>query len=435
MVDAVVEGPARAAGMASVVDYFSTELHTVALQLSRTAYLRNTIKPFEAGTLLSDDWFTPLHSGPVKSSKSADDMHTELASIFTGGLNAYLAVTLAHDGSIDEYTLQLLDLSGEWLKQRRPYLEGATDVTDAAILLGSPDLKAAEWQGGGGGVGARANGPLSTDYNDQLMALEQHLAARGYLPQRLTNVPGLRSYQGIPKEARVVIVPDRAQLTAADRDAVEQFVRGGGKVIAMGRGGALNAVTEPEPGRAAPLFGVGGNGYTASGYTVLHGRDPSLRGPVLHITHGSATPVVWAHHPRAGDMPFITGNTVGSGRAFLVGAPEWALLEKPELLDYLWREAIGEPVWKVGVNPDRYTVRVRRQAKRYVVHVIDSPTTREGPMARYRPLYTSLALNTRQVPFEKAIIMPENRTLKVNTEGAWKTMEIFPDPELTIVLE
>ncbi len=56
-------------------------------------------------------------------------------------------------------------------------------------------------------------------------------------------------------------------------------------------------------------------------------------------------------------------------------------------------------------------------------------------MARYRPLYTRLALNSRLIPFGKATIVPDGRTLNVEADGIWKTMEIFPDPELTIVLE
>ena len=434
-VDAVVEGPARAAGMAAVVDYFSTELHTPELQLTRTVYLRNAAKPFEAGTLISDDWFTPLHSGPVKSSKGADEMHIELASVFSAGLNLYLAITLAHDGTLDDYTLSLLDMAGEWLKQRRPYLTGASDMTDVAILLGSPDANAPEWPGGAEAALNRANGPISSDYNTQLMGLEQHLIRSGYLPKRLLHLPPLQTCEGIPEGVRAVIVPDRAQLTAADREAVERFTRSGGTVIAMRRGGALASANTPEPRRAAAIFGVSGAGDAAAGFTVLLDPAEDVRGPVAHIKPVSATPLLWANHPRTGDMPFLTRNAAGSGRAFLIGSPEWALVEKTGILDYLWKEAIGDPVWRVTVNPERYTVRVRRQPGRYVVHVIDNPAAREGPMARYRPLYTRLALNSRLLRFEKATIVPDGRTLQVAADGVWKTMELFPDPELTIVLQ
>ena len=136
-----------------------------------------------------------------------------------------------------------------------------------------------------------------------------------------------------------------------------------------------------------------------------------------------------------GDMPFITRNSVGAGRAYLCASPEWSLVEKPEVLDQLWKEAIGEPVSRVTMNPERYQVRIRRLGDRTVVHVIDSLAASEGPMARYRPLYTKLAVNTRVVPFEKAVIVPDKRPLSVSLDGIWKVMEIYPNPELTIILE
>jgi alpha-L-fucosidase len=436
LVDPVVAGPARAAGMASVVDYFSTELHTPDLQLKHTQYLRNTAKPFEVGTLLSDDWFTPLASGPLKSSKSANSIHVECASVYSAGMNLYLAVTLAHDGSVDEYTLKLLDLAGEWLKQRRPYLTNTQSFSDVGILLGTPAPTAASWPGGPG-VSERATARLSTAYNELLMRLEQHLIRSGYHPERFINLPPLRGYRSLPRGLRTVIIPDRAQLSAADRELVEQFARGGGTVIALGRGGALNAVTFDEPGAADALFGVAGAGYVSNGeFTVLADQELNLDGPLLHIKPVSATPVVWARQRRAGDLPFITVNRVGSGRAFLVGAGEGSLLERTEVLDLLWREAIGEPVTRLLSHPERYSVRIRRQDKRMILHVIDSLAAIEGPMGRYRPLYERIALNTNVLPpFASATVVPSRRPLKITSEGAWKVLEVFPDPELTIVLE
>jgi hypothetical protein len=56
-------------------------------------------------------------------------------------------------------------------------------------------------------------------------------------------------------------------------------------------------------------------------------------------------------------------------------------------------------------------------------------------MDRYRALYTHLALNSELLPFTRATVFPDNRTLQVSRDGEWNTMELFPDPELTIVLE
>jgi hypothetical protein len=75
------------------------------------------------------------------------------------------------------------------------------------------------------------------------------------------------------------------------------------------------------------------------------------------------------------------------------------------------------------------------------MHVIDSLTTKEGPMSeayntqRYRPLYTKITVNSERIPFQKATVEPDNRPLRIFINGIWKTMEIYPDPELTIVME
>ena len=167
----------------------------------------------------------------------------------------------------------------------------------------------------------------------------------------------------------------------------------------------------------------------------------SLPGPILGVSPTSAEPLLWASVWTAGEMPLFTRNRVGNGMAYAFAARESALAEKPDLLRYLWTETIGEPLWKVGINPQRYHVRIRRQKQRYVLHVIDSLTTKEGPMSeayntiRYRPLYTRITINSERIQFQKATVQPDNRPLRITTDGIWKTMEIYPDPELTIVLE
>jgi len=431
-IDPVSSGPMWAAGMGEPLDYFSTELHTVELQQKFAPILGETNKPFEGGTLISDDWFTPLNSGPLKTSKSSDQMHVELASILTAGMNTYLAVAPGHDGSVDEGTMRLVDYSGEWLRARRPWLEGAEDVTDVAVLLGTADPKELQWPGGAQG------------YGDELAKIEADLRSNGYMSHRLINCAGSRKYDGIPQAARTVIVPDRAQLTPSDAEMLEGFVRRGGKVLAFGRGMGL-AGTE-EPNRAAPMFGLHSVGYVLpdwiGAFDVKWNNDNlSLPGSILAVTATSAEPLLWASVWTAGEMPVLTRNRVGDGTAYALTAAESALKEKPDLLRYLWEETIGEPLWKVQINPQRYLVRIRRQKQRYVMHVIDSLTTKEGPMSeayntqRYRPLYTKITVNSERIPFQKATVEPDNRPLRIFTDGIWKTMEIYPDPELTIVME
>lgn len=194
------------------------------------------------------------------------------------------------------------------------------------------------------------------------------------------------------------------------------------------------------------MFGVHSAGYLRPGATdsfQLRWNNATLtvKGPVLAVSATSAEPLLWGSVWTAGELPVFTRNHAGSGTAYAMIPPEAALVEQPEFLRYLWSETIGEPLWKVLVNPQRYLVRIRRQKQRYVLHIIDSLNTKEGPMseayntARYRPLYTKISLNSDRIPFEKATVEPDHRALRVSIEGIWKTMEIYPDPELTIALE
>jgi alpha-L-fucosidase len=432
LIDPVVEGPARATGMSKVVDYFTTELHTTDLQINRGPTLGNALKPYEIVTLISDDWFTPLRSGPVKTSKSADQMHVELASIFTAGLNLCLAITFAHDGTLDENTLKHIDLAGEWLRRRRPYLENAEDMNDVGIMLGTPDAESLDWPGGGLYGATRVNGGNGNSYDAEIMKIERSLRQNGYLPRRLIHNLPCRALSSIPAGMRALILPDRAQTTARDREMIEAFARAGGSVIAFGRGGMLAPVSGTEPTKAAGMFGVNGSGYGAVGFQVVIGDNRlSVTGPALHLHGGSAETIIWGNESRIGAFPFLTRN----GAAYLIAASERQLGDTPRILDRIWKEAIGQPIYRVLSNPERYTVRVRIVNGKRIVHIIDSPTAKDGPMGRYRALYTKLSLNARIIPFTKATIVPDGRAVDIVRDGDWATLELFPDPELTIVLE
>lgn len=418
------------------MDYFTTELHTTDLQVNRGPTLGGALKPYEIVTLISDDWFTPLRSGPVKTSKSADQMHVELASIFSAGLNTCLAITFAHDGSLEENTLKLVDLAGDWLKQRRQWLAGATDYNDVGILLGSPAEDVLDWPGGGLFGGTRVNAGSGNSYDTELLNLERSLRRAGYLPTRLIEAPPNRSYDAIPKGMRAIIVPDRAQLTPRDREMVEAFVRAGGVVLGLGRGGMLSRTAGEEAGQPAALFGVRGGGYGAVNYQVLAAaKETALTGAALHMHPDSAETLIWAYESRVGSFPFLTSNAIGAGKAFLAAASEASLGPQAPLLQELWKAVIGQPSYRLMDHPERYTVRLRRASGKTILHVIDTPDAQEGPMNRYRPLYTRLALNAKTCAFTRATIMPDGRPVEVRREGDWLVMELFPDPELTIVLE
>jgi len=423
--DPLAEGPLSAIRRAEPLDYFSAERHTSKLQLESAPILSELIKPVEVGTLISDDWFTPLNSGPLKSSKDADQMHLELATILGGGTNMYLALALGHDGTADEYTLKWLDLAGAWLKARRPYLEGTENFADVGIALGTADPDQLFWPG------ARSS------YGAEILALEENLRQRGHLVRRLMNASHVSRWDSFPAEMRVVLVPDRESIVPADAKRIRGFVEGGGSVVAFARGISL----AQDGASADPLFGVESAGHLVPlpGKALLGARwgdeTAEFRAAVVHLRPTTADVLLWGSTRREGQMPLLTRRRVGKGFAYTVAVPESDLLTSPELTARVWSEVLGEPLWRVDDQSGRYVTRIRRQRNRLILHFMDTLSTADGPMRRYRPGYTRVRLNAARIPFSRATIVPDNRPLKVGVQGGWKSFEVYADPELTIVLE
>jgi hypothetical protein len=422
--DPLPDGPFRAVGMGEPVDYFTAELHTMDLQQQRTSVLGQYDKPFEGGTLVTDDWFTPLNAGPMRTSKGSDQILSEASTIFTGGMNLYIAIALAHDGTVDADSMRSLDTAGLWLKAQQAYLANAVDAGDVAILYGTADPADLDWPG------ARADSPIDPTW------LESALRAQGYQSRRLINCAGSMRWDAIPAGTRTVIIPDRVNLTAAEAEKVRRFAAEGGTVLAFRRGGGLG---RSGAGTAIdPMFGVAGAGLMdpPDGINLLwKDKQIPLAGQVIHVHPSTAAVSMWGSIFSEGEMPVLTQNHTGQGNAWFVTVPETSLKNQPEITAQILREVIGEPLFKVSDTTGGYLVRVRHQQGRTVVHIIDRLTAKEGPMARYRPLYTQVTLNGARVPFQKATVVPDQRPLKVDSSGIWKTFEVFPNPEITIVLE
>ena len=420
----LADGPLRAVAMSEPLDYFTAELHTTDEQQRSTSILGQYTKPAEGGTLVTDDWFTPLNAGPVRTSKGTDQMLMEAATMLSGGMNLYVAVALAHDGTVDEGAMRHLETAGAWLKSHQPYLENAVDTADVAIVLGTADPQDLDWPG------ARADSQADPFW------LEAALREQGYQSRRLLDCAGSMRWTAIPPGTRAVIVPDRVSLTVAEADKVRQFAAQGGTVLAFGRGAGL-----AKSGASAaidPIFGVRSAGFIdgVDGIGLLwKDKQVPLTGLVNHVRPATAEVSMWGSIFSEGEMPVATRNQAGKGTAWFVAVPETALKNQPEITAHLLGEAIGEPLWKMSGTTGRYLVRVRRQEGRTIVHVIDRLISKEGPMARYRPLYAQLTLNTGRIPFRKATVVPDQRPLAIQSSGSWKTFEIYPNPEVTIVLE
>ncbi|MFN0172832.1 MAG: alpha-L-fucosidase [Bryobacteraceae bacterium] len=455
---ASVAGPNYTARMAGAADYFTVEMHTAAVQDGGASTLAGLAKPAEAGSLISDFWFTPIEGEPPKSSKSPSESLAEVATVFTSGVNLWLAFIMGHDGTADEATLALLDQAGAWLKSRRPYLEGATTLCDVGIVMGTADPEEQHWPGGIPPEGAAGRPP-----GDVWGALEGHLRSSGYPPCRLATSKGLHKWDAIPPGTRTLIVPDRVSLSAEDAARVRGFAARGGSVLAFGRGVSLG-VTGRDVGKADEIFGIRSAGYVlpnpwADGtrLELAKGKYVPLWTLLIHVRPTSAETLLWAENRIEGGMPGLTRNRVGAGRAYFFATADSALDGKPEVLQYLWKETIGEPLWRVrDVTPlyqsdtilpsgvlsqeapsgsTRYRARLRLQGNRRIVHIIDSRPGIGGPLPRNRSRHITLEINAKHFPFRSATLAPRGTPLKVTPKEGWNALTLYPDPEVTLVLE
>jgi len=425
IVDPLVVGPRTAIGLAEPFDFYSTELHLLERQFRIAENLGRYLKPYEALTMISDTWFSPIGSGPPPTSKKPSQMPLEMATVLSGGMNLYLALTLGHDGTTDEASFTFLDVSGQWLRRRRAWLEGAEGVHDAGIVLGTADPSDLDWPGG------------TDDYSPAVVKIEESLRSGGYLPRRFLNCRQAVEWGRIAPSIRVLVVPDRVSLAPEDSAVVERFVRGGGKVIAFGRGLALGK--SGSGFSAAPLFGVRNMGAVriARGSIEWSGGKTLLTDPLFHLRPETAEVMLWAGSPPAGVTPVLTRNRAGDGVAYACALPESALFGEPKLLDFLWKEIVGDPFFRLSDTTGRYFVRIRRQGSRHVVHVLDKMdfASAGGVRERFRAAYHELSINTRLLPFQRATLVPENLPLASTSSGNWKTLKIYPNPEIMIALE
>jgi hypothetical protein len=429
LIDPLFLGPRAAAGLAESVDYFSTEMPTHQRQRQLAHILGTHLKPYEGLTMLSDQWFTPMNGEVPPATKSFAELRAELATVLSGGMNLYMSLTLSHDGKPEEAALQLLDGAGQWLRENRQYLKGAEMVQDVGIVLGTPDSGDLEWPGTG-------------DYGPVLFKLEEHLIRSGYFPTRLLNIPNARAWKSIPAGVRTLIVPDRACLSASDAAMVEQFVLKGGRVLAFGRGIGL-AHPQGAP-TVHPMFSVSVAGLMPPpiwrGMKLEFGPHTlALTEPIVALRTKDSEPLAWALTAAEGVLPAVCRARAGAGTATSVAAAEKAFINNPEILGALWKEALHAPAIRLragggGDASDRYTVRLRRNQSGYALHVIDNGIAQEARMGnRYHPAYVEVSIDSTAYPFQEAALAGGAR-VAVDAKDGWKTLTVFPAPELTVLL-
>ncbi len=431
LVDPLFLGPRGAVGLGQSADYYSTELADYQRQRNYAHLLGVFEKPYEGLSMLSDEWFTPLGGDAPPTTKTNAEVRAELATVLGGGMNYYMSMTLGHDGRPEEAVLQLIDNAAAWLRDRRPYLAGAESIHDVGIVLGSNDARLLDWPGGGA-------------YSPTLLKMEEHLRQAGYLPRRLLNADNSQHWEAIPAGMRALIVPARACLTAADAARIDGFVRAGGRVVSFGGGVGLGQpVAAP---KAHPVFGVMIAGSVPPpiwrGMRLEFGSvNLPLPDPMPDFRLQGAEALAWATTASEGSLPAITRARAGSGIAFAVAPAETAFTDSPEAMAALWKAVLPAPLFRLcsldGQDvTERYTVYLRRNPAGLVLHLIDHQIANEVRKgARYRAAYVDLSLDAGLYPFQTATQVPEGRALQSNAGDGWKTLRLFPAPELTIVLK
>ncbi len=431
-------GPRTAISMGEPLDYFSVELHTTERQQDIAPTLQDYDKPVETGTLLSDDWFTPLWKGPMRTSKSPNELRLELARLLGRGLNLWMAVTLAHDGSVDSGTLSLIDEAGSWLKARRPYLQGSLTFANVAFALGRAKEEELDWPGGRG-VSGTDLGVAGQDYHTTLAQLRSQFAESGYLARFLIDCPNIQDGEAIPSETQLLIVPDRVNLLPSDAARVEEFVKKGGTVITFGRGGALGKTPDSRP-TLHPILGLETSGYLLAGRgggftTTVEEETVFIQSVPIQVTVGAAKVIQWMQSFALGNVPLLTENRVGQGRAYHFTVPESELLRSRLLFEQLRKILFPTPLWRFQDQPERYSANLRRLNDTLVLQVLDNLSASEGPMQRYRPAFETISLNQKVLGFSRAYLLPERTLLESKQEGSWLSLELYPNPELMILLE
>ena len=182
------------------LDYLSVEGHSLARneQLARLAWTLD--KPIEIGLLLNRSWFTPMTDAAPPANMTPRQAIAATAVAVCQGASVYFALTPGH-GGVFGGDLKVAQAVGAWFRTVEPILRDARPAAEAGILLGS----------------APADG--------NILALRAALARAGVVARPS---PGAAGHSA-------VILPQSARLDDAQAERLRQYVRQGGRLIALGK--------------------------------------------------------------------------------------------------------------------------------------------------------------------------------------------------------
>jgi hypothetical protein len=251
--------------------------------------------------------------------------------------------------------------------------------------------------------------------------------------------PNIQDAEDIPVETQLLVVPDRVNLSHSDAQGIEDFVKRGGTLLTFCRGGALGRTHDTRP-TFHPILGLETSGYLRAGRgggftTTVEEETVFMQSVPIQVTVGTAKVIHWMQSFALGNVPLLTENRVGQGRAYHFAVPEAEVLKSKALFALLRKVLFPNPLWRFKGQPERYSANLRRLNDSLVLQVLDNLSVSEGPMQRYRPAFETISLNQEVLGFSRALLLPEKAPLELKQDGSWSSIELYPNPELMILLE
>lgn len=359
-----------------LVDWFSMEGHTWAGIDRGASGGRNADRPSEVGILFSSSWYVPMEDAAPPPAMTVDEAVASAAWAFVRGANVYAAMTPGHSGRFDQASdVRLLGGVGAWLEQNRRWIEGAAQYADIGILRGAvaPGLQhvptvAELWPL----TYRRAAAHSAPPGEDLDLALRQ----AGYFTELLGTAFSRRSEDW--KSHRLLLLPENAVVDDATAQAIREYVRSGGKLLAFGNASRLDPQGNLRGEFAlSDVFGLRLGGELP-GYKRLHLNPTSGLASQIRVNPGAlmvkpTTAKVLAQWDSTGGAPAILENRFGQGSVLYVTADEISCSQSKAFIEELAGRLIGPPVVKVK-SSRQYDLLMNRRGSDLVLYLFNRST-------------------------------------------------------------
>jgi hypothetical protein len=397
--------PKQAVQLDSLADYFSMEGHTwtVIDRGARTGHAMD--RPFEVAILFNSSWYAPMSDQAPPAAMSDDETVVSAATAWIQGVNIYAAMAPGHGGAFDPNgDLKSLRAAGDWLRDNRAWLSGATPYADIGTLTGNPspellamprvsDLWARVPESDPVSAGPGKVGPG--------YALDFALRKFGYFTEYVGTAFASRPFD--LSSYRMLLLPENAPLDTGLAGEIREYVRRGGCLLAFGHASLLDEMARPPPNFllndvfGADFAGIlpGYKQFTATGDLVA-----SLPLNAASLAVKPTTGKVLATWASVGDAPAVIENRFGQGRAIYVSAAESDLGNDGAMLKELAGRLIGPP--PIAVRSVRtYVLVANRKDHDLLIYLLNRST---GSRANTDP----------ELPLSSPFAGPEEVTVQVD---------------------